>query len=198
MMFDQTDFRTPYDSVVEAEEADLDTLLLEIRERDRVWGERLRLAVAADRLGSVRVGEAAEALERILDWLSAEGAPLSGKLAKWHLDKQRTDWAHLPEGERVAHRACRLLAARLLAAMFVIAPRLLSGQSESELAARLNVTRALISHYVTEFSDEFGMQGRGMKSFVARIAYSAAQVGNMNRATGKKKKQKEQEEDTLL
>jgi hypothetical protein len=197
-MFDQTDFRTPYDSAVESEEADLDTLLLEIRERDRVWGERLRLAVAADRLGSVPIREVGEALRQIFLWISANAKPLKGKMAKWELDKTRDDWAHLPEGERVAHRACRVLAARVLAAMFVLDPKLMEGESESKLAARLNVTRALISHYCTEFASEFGMQGRGMKSFAARIAYSEAQVGNTNRAGGKKKQQQQNEEDTLL
>jgi len=196
-MFDGIDRRTPLDDLMERDEADLDTLVLEIADRNREWGERLRLAVAEDRRETVRVHEAADALEAVFAWLTREGEPMRGAMARWMVVHKDEEWLKLSRAEQVAHKVCRLFSARLMAAVFVLAPGLLRGISESEIAARLGVTRALISHYVTDFADTFGQRSRGMKSFVSRFTFSAAQVGSW-KARKKETKQEKTEEGTLI
>jgi hypothetical protein len=191
-MYESVDRRTPLDDLIEADEADLDSLVLELLRFDRAWGERAALAVVEDRRGTVRIVEAADAMERLLAWISAEAAPAHRGCSfagKWLAEESEAEFFKLSRADRRAFRLSRILSARLFAALFVIAPGLLGGQTESALAARLGVTRALISHYATLFCDEFGMTGRGMKSFLTRPIFAAAQVGNRNRS--KREKQTE-------
>ena len=86
-----------------------------------------------------------------------------------------------PDKKGAIHRQ-RRITIRLLAALFVIRPDLLTGISLRSLAILFGVTPALISNEVREFNARFGVRGRGQKSEQACLSYACAQEGNHNRA----------------
>jgi hypothetical protein len=128
----------------------------------------------------------ARLLHLIFEWLTWEE---SGSEKVWRVIPKRMvlnlgeDLVFSAEQSKQV-RISRLLSVKLLAVLFVLAPKLLDGVSESELAQRVGVTRSLVSHYVTSFSRRFGVIGRGMKAAWTREVFAAAQKGNKNRSGG--------------
>jgi hypothetical protein len=174
------DMAAAIDSPVEILADDLG-LSMEQAERVMAWMQRERCEAS--------LAESARLMHLVLEWLScsSNGSRVRGM---WQLPSGRY-FLRAPDedGLAPAHvrqiRLARVMAVRLLAVIFILAPEMVDGISETEIARRMGVTRALVSHYVTEFSKRFGVIGRGLKSAASRAAFADAQRGNHNRSKPK-------------
>jgi hypothetical protein len=124
---------------------------------------------------------AGEELHQILVWLTAPANRNSGEIAGV--------WGAMDASQESADRICKRFAVRVLALIWMVAPELLGGISQVEIARRIKCTRALVSFYCTSFSRRFSYLGRGCKSLAARSTFAAVQKGNQNRIKAKQANQ---------
>lgn len=145
-----------------------------------------REVVGEDRADSVMATE----LLAFFEWMTAGMGGAKKKIA-WR-DLRARGIEELVDEERAVHLRCRDVSLRVLAVAWVNFPTLLNGHSLTVLAARLGVSKQVMDHYVSMFSERYGIRGRGQKSAEAARRYSVIQTGNQNR----RKKNSKQESKT--